>query len=90
VDKWQPIETAPKDGTLIDAWCVDPDEEWNAIRLTDIAWREPDDIFQHRGWMRITDDGGWDAVEKPPTCRLGLPPWKATHWRPLPPPPEAK
>lgn len=83
---WRPIETAPKDGTLVDLWCVDPAGEFvpegGGIRLTDCGW---DDVS---GWTRIMDDGDEDIVQDWVDNPLGLPPWKPTHWMPLPEPPE--
>ncbi len=86
---WQPIETAPRDGALVDLLCGDPAGVSNiSIRLTDCAWHEADEIFPHTGWVRICDDGSWDLVEADATCQFGLPAWKAEHWMPLPEPPK--
>jgi len=85
--EWRPIETAPRDGRLIDVSCIDFYEGEHRIRLTDVAWHEANDAFPHTGWIRVTDDGNYDLVEEPPFSPLGLPAWKITHWQPLPPPP---
>ena len=83
--EWQPIETAPKDGTLVDLLCADPACVHNLnVRLTDCAWHVADDLYQHTGWVRVLDDGDWDLVEGEATSPLGLPWWMPTHWMPLP------
>lgn len=81
---WQKIETAPKDGTVIDLWTKRHFETGIAGRMTNCRWHKPlwdrrlgpfqDDVPpNHRCWC----DGGLNAVADP------------THWMPLPKPPES-
>lgn len=68
---WQPIETAPKDGTRLDLWAK--------------AWLPAFDRFEYRRfadcvWMRGGDN------HKPYWLNLDKE-WCATHWQPLPAPP---
>lgn len=77
---WLPIESAPRDGTIIDAWI---DGEFSG-RRTDISWREPTDS---EWWVH-----GSDTIETPEAtwhdCFGPLGSWEQpTHWMPLPPPP---
>lgn len=85
---WQPIETAPKDGTQIDIW-VEPDagsihgpSHYKAHRQANAFWcdRDPTDPFDKTGsegwWCRLADKFAHEMS------------WKATHWMPLPEPPE--
>ena len=82
---WQPIETAPKDGTAIDLWIVGPQSE---VSFYDPACRS------RRGGRAV--DFAWLA--KPPNSpnwypRGGLgyplsPEVTPTHWMPLPEPPK--
>lgn len=51
--QWQPIETAPKDGTVIDLWVKAIDHEFRAV---DFRWddREPD--WVHDGTDHVLSD----------------------------------
>ena len=76
MSEWQPIETAPKDGTEFQAWVVLKD------RTAGGFW-EPKCRFNEHGAFEIFgrvdyDEDGWD-------CFLHLEP---THWMPLPEPPK--
>lgn len=75
---WQPIETAPKDGTIIDLWVVcspawrPPNGEWD--RYADCSFREGrwrEFNIQLGEWISIEDEN-----------------WTVTHWMPLPEPPQ--
>jgi len=78
---WQPIETAPKDDSLIDIWVSGP----GSRRVPNCRWGKPskanwgdrygcDQVLPYQ-W--ITVDG----------CALDRRNGKATHWMPLPEPP---
>lgn len=85
---WQPIETAPKDGTWIQA--IIPGHGADNI----IAWLNG--LLDTDG----DDCGGWSFVteQEPPDCWSdgvcwehnadGVPSVIPTHWRPLPAPPK--
>lgn len=82
--EWQPIESAPKDGTEILA-CV------NGF-VPAVAWWEelPDDIMEH-----ISEREKWRSVEAAEfeTEEQWMEHWtgswyEPTHWMPLPEPPE--
>ena len=73
MSKWQPIETAPKDGTHILACGVSTQEEIGVI-----AWNEG------CGEWRYQADG-FDAIESQgdrwcDMCVMSIP----SHWQPLP------
>lgn len=72
---WQPIETAPKDGTEIDMWC--PDER-GGCRYPDAKWMkckyEPNK--GEYAWHDWNPEFEWEPIG-------GIP----THWMPLPDPP---
>lgn len=76
---WQPIETAPRDGTTVLLW-------WRREEL-DVAywacgvWREFGD--GSRGWM------GESFHASAPETWTRLLGERPTHWMPLPTPPEA-
>jgi len=71
--EWQPIETAPKDGTYIIAWCVHPHAKHSAQPISD-GYAQPviAKWIDHNGggWM-------WHGL----SCEF-------THWMPLPQPPK--
>lgn len=70
---WQPIGTAPKDGT--------PVLIWDSGRLHEARW-EP------MRWNREDDDmtGAW-AIRWAEIDSYGVTPDEPTHWMPLPDPP---
>lgn len=73
---WQPIETAPKDGTWFWGW-IDPD----AISM---RWHDEFNAFVS-SWREMTfakTYGGGKRLHSPVTHT-------PAHWMPLPEPPEA-
>lgn len=75
--KWNPIETAPRDGTEIDVWS-------DGRRYPDAAWARPDGApVDYKAWCFLDAevnrcDVSWYITEIKP---------EPTHWMPLPPPP---
>lgn len=78
MSEWQPIETAPKNGTVIDLWCVNDMEPTHIVggyRFTDCIWLTEFTLVPR--WVSRNDDS---TVEDSG--------WRVTHWsQPLPPPP---
>ena len=80
---WQPIETAPRDGTVIDLWV-------DGRRETDASWS-----FSRNAAGEAIADPAWDGWESPGYRTAGPYPSyipnqrAATHWMPLSEPPEA-
>lgn len=70
---WQPIETAPKDGTRIDVWVR------GGYRLPDVAWSS-----SLSGWGRKERRGRGKNSFTVNIVRTGD---DTTHWMPLPAPP---
>ena len=74
---WQPISTAPKDGTMVLLAEIDPDEPetlWDKYGHIDIGcWErsERDPAFTVEGWA-----SNYGRIDDP------------THWMPLPAPPD--
>ena len=69
LDEWQPIETAPKDGTPIDVWVIDVN---SAYRKTEIFWNtdthcwwDNDQYYGQGGPMDGTATH-WRPLPKPP------------------------
>ena len=88
---WQPIETAPKDGTGILGYgpipgCNAKDHGWHGVRET--KWKcYPQGSPGYAKWQ--AGDGplgiGWDWYE---SVHNWSHTWMPTHWQPLPAPPE--
>lgn len=81
--QWQPIETAPKDGTVIDLWC-------DQRRITFCYWGLPSHSCGEAGRYCDSDwhdlEEGWvDGMNEPFSEYRGKP----THWMPLPAAPDA-
>lgn len=71
--EWQPIETAPRNGTKIDLWGINHlHHDKMGHRITDVAWGTVCD------WLgRERDDWQHGRGED----------FEPTHWMPLPKPP---
>lgn len=92
MSEWQPIETAPRDGTLFLAWGVA--YEWSEqIGAMICKWNDEErgpgvsGYTQKPGWVgccgsKEIDDEGWDTGNG---YTLEVRP---THWMPLPKPPK--
>jgi hypothetical protein len=74
VSKWQPVRTAPRDGSKLDVWTA------NGFRYIDVFWYEgpayPDGAFVYydsnlRDLMDVDDATHWMAP--PPSPRLEEP-----------------
>ena len=78
---WQPIETAPKDGTVVDLWIkYTVEREHLDGRETDCRYCDPE-------WGRPdVEFGEFETVEQIEPLRDGGS-WRATHWMPRPSPP---
>lgn len=82
---WRPIETAPRDGTIVlcayrlngETWAMDA-MYWDAEFHTTYLDEEADDAVHTGAWT----DGSIDANEDPMEFR-------PSHWMPLPAPPES-
>jgi hypothetical protein len=81
VSDWQPIETAPDDGTEFQAWAIqrEPTENWPD------GWWEPrarvnPETEAREVWDRVDYDAeGWTPEDRY---------WHVTHWQPVPEPPK--
>ena len=61
--EWQPIETAPRDGTRILGWCDGQCETLDFFPAGDTAWHV-------EGWGQVSDSGRWTEFE--PTHWMAL------------------
>ena len=67
---WQPIETAPKDGTVIDLWIHYPEHDRNA-RAADVRWNADVGEWQHGNfhlgqYMHRPTPTHWMPLPPPP------------------------
>lgn len=81
---WQPIETAPKDGTTFDAWCVARGSR--GVRITDVRMRGDKSGFGFIVHMR--DGVAWNYLDARNRNEAIFPPWTPTHWMTIPDGPE--
>jgi hypothetical protein len=78
--EWQPISTAPKDGTEIIGMYVHIETQV----VHNVFWMGEDDTDEHGN-----ADIGWWTYEYGEVGRLKLDGWMTpTHWMPLPEPPK--
>lgn len=75
MSQWQPIESAPKDGTRIDLWT----KCWNVHTDAFDTMRCPN-CYWTKGDSMTNRNAHWVNLESG---------WRPTHWMPLPDPPIA-
>lgn len=82
--RWQPIDSAPKDGTFIDVWSGG---EFPG-RWTDVFWGKPD---HECGEMGEYCDSDWHGLEPGWVCSTFQDPlhFDPSHWMLPPSPPNA-
>lgn len=78
MSEWQPIETCPMDGTVVDIW----------VQSTELVSRDSDERRPSMEW-RVANaqwwDGQWcDENGNPHAYLEGFTHYRATHWMPLP------
>ncbi|HEU5377324.1 MAG TPA: hypothetical protein VFV38_17990 [Ktedonobacteraceae bacterium] len=74
-DQWQPIVTAPKDGTLVDIWVDLPPEPFSCGLRT--LYRVVDCFYHKRKWRHYSEGYAITLNAK-----------YITHWMPQPGPPQ--
>jgi hypothetical protein len=94
VSDWQTINTAPKDGTMVDLWLRVVAKTWidlvvdgvscreHGFRVTNALWGGTGRAGEE-GWLVQGDDDG-ELVEEEDRCTIRV----VTHWMPIPPGPE--
>lgn len=81
---WQPIETAPTDGSSFDAWCVAPGKSGGGVRLCAVRMRGDGSGF---GFIVHLREGAyWQYLDARKSDSI-YPAWVPTHWRRAPVPP---
>ena len=79
---WQTIDSAPRDGTVVDLWAHWPEDDDQGFRIADAYWGVESDLYgdiPKPGW--IDPAGGYD---RPASIEC-----VATHWMQLPAAPPA-
>ena len=81
---WQPIETAPRDGTEFLGYGPPPDDE--SVYIVQTRWRDYAPESQSGRLFALGEGprGKFELVIRNFAHR-----WKPTHWMPLPEPPTA-
>lgn len=72
---WEPIYTAPKDGTRVDLWVKHWrhwDDGFDTMRCPNCYWNDGDSMANRAPYWVNLESG-----------------WRPTHWMPLPSPPPA-
>lgn len=69
--EWRNIETAPRDGTLVDLWCCSGGDERFGARYADCK-------FEHGHWRWLYHADGWVKVDYVPTHWMPTPPAPTT------------
>ncbi|NNU70414.1 hypothetical protein G9X67_34755 [Rhizobium sp. WYCCWR 11152] len=83
---WFPIETAPKDGTVVDLWNSKFKHRQVNCRWLLGAEVDPVNCGEDGQWHHLRMDGWRDAGDRANGCGC-LSPDQFTHWMPLPTPP---
>jgi hypothetical protein len=77
MSEWRNIETAPRDGTIIDVWVHHISRPvQDGFRVADVSWVTHLKARSH-GWYQ--ERPGGDGLHDPT-----MPGKKVTHWMPLP------
>jgi len=74
---WQPIETAPKDGSWFIVYCPDSPMSWQPYELSCWIIVEGEQYANHPGYFCMTDVSD----------ELDIEGYGITHWMPMPAPP---
>lgn len=89
---WQPIETAPKDGTPVDLWIVGPDDtvDFYTVLATKVRGRP---LRHGRACLFVWHQKHGNPPNWYPLGGLTgfplSPEVRPTHWQPLPDPPQS-